>query len=199
MGIEVPASRFYTGAQGIAAFIGSKSRQPRVYLIGSSALHKELQRIGAIFDDKHPDYVIVASGGPYGIDEIDKAIELILKGGKFITASHESTSPSEKGPTSGCGALIAPVERATGRLAYAIGKPNHWMLRDIERIYDWNSQASLMIGDSLSTDMELGTQAGMRTVLVLSGITSRADVKRSANQPDYVFESVREIHFGKLP
>jgi NagD protein len=158
-----------------------------------------LQRIGADFDDKHPEYVVVATGGRYGIDEIDKAIELVLKGGRFITASHEPTSPSERGPTSGCGALVAPIERATGRLAYAIGKPSHLMLRDLERIHAWNSKECLIIGDNLRTDIELGSQAGMKSVLVLSGVTSRADLEHSANQPDYVFPSVREIDFGKLP
>jgi len=197
--IEVPASRFYTSAQGIAAFIQSNSRRPRVYVVGSPALRHELKRTGAVFDDKTPEYVVVASGGRYGTDEIDKSIELILKGGKFITASREPVSPSEKGPKSGCGALIAPIERATGRLAYAVGKPNHLMIRYLERLHDWNPKECLMIGDSLDTDMDLGTQAGMKTVLVLSGVTSRADLKRSAIKPDYVFANVGEIDFDKLP
>jgi NagD protein len=158
-----------------------------------------LKQIGAVFDDKKPDYVVVASGGRYGIEEIDKSIELILNGGRFVTASTEATSPSEKGPTSGCGALVAPIERATGQVAYAIGKPSHLMIRDVERLYGFNPKECLMIGDSLHTDMDLGIQAGMKTVLVLSGVTSAAQVKRCACKPDYVYANVGDINLNELP
>ena len=73
------------------------------------------------------------------------------------------------------------------------------MIRNLERLHDWNPKECLMIGDSLDTDMDLGTQAGMKTVLVLSGVTSRADLKRSAIKPDYIFANVGEIDFDKLP
>lgn len=198
LGLDLSASSFYTAGQAIAAFISAKSKHPRVYVVGSPALRKELKLIGAVFDDKDPEYVVVASGGRYGTDEIDKSIELILKGGRFITASAEATSPSEKAPTSGCGALVAPIERATGRLAYAVGKPNHLMIRDVERLHGFNPKECLMIGDSLDTDIDLGVQAGMKTVLVLSGVTSAADVKRCACKPDYVFANVGEIDLNEL-
>src|SRR3977135_3522020 len=93
MRIEVPASRFYTSVQGIAAFIQSNSRRPRVYVVGSRALSRELHRTGAVFDDKTPEYVVVASGGRYGTEEIDKSIELILKGGTFATPSRATQRP----------------------------------------------------------------------------------------------------------
>jgi NagD protein len=199
LGIDIPAARFYTSAQAIAAFIGSRSRRPHVYMVGSPALQDELKLAGAVLDEDKPEYVVVASGGRYGTDEIDKAIELILKGARFITASAEATSPGAKGPTSGCGALVAPVERATGRAAYAVGKPNHLMIRDIERLFGFDPKECLMIGDSLDTDIDLGIQAGMKTVLVLSGVTSAAEVKRCACKPDYVFANIGEIDLNVLP
>lgn len=199
MGIEAPASHFYTAAQAIAAFISSSSRRPHVYVVGSQALRNELSKKGAVFDETNPEYVVVASGGRYGIEEIDKSIELILKGARFITASAETTSPSEKGPKSGCGALIAPVERVTGRAAYALGKPNHLMIREVERLYGLTAKECLIIGDSLGTDIDLGVQAGMKTVLVLSGTTSAADVTCCAYKPDYLFANVGEIDLDKLP
>ncbi len=198
-GIDVAASHFYTSAQAIAAFLRLVSRHPRVYLVGSRALRNELKAGGAIFDDKNPEYVVVASGGRYGIKEIDKSIELISKGGRFITASREAASLTEKGIKAGCGALIAPIERATGHIAYAIGKPNHLMIRDVERLYGCDPKQTLMIGDNLDTDINLGRQADMKTVLVLSGITSRARAESSPYTPDYVFESVAEIDLRKLP
>jgi NagD protein len=197
--IDIPASRFYTSAQAIAAFMRSGSRHPSVYLVGSRALRAELKAIGAIFDDKNPEYVVVTSGGRYGVNEIDKSIELVLKGGRFITASREAASLAERTLKSGCGALIAPIERASGQMAYAIGKPNHLMLRDVERVYGFNPKRTLMIGDNLDTDINLGRQAEMKTVLVLSGITSRVQAGCSPYRPDYVFESVAEIDLGKLP
>lgn len=199
LGIDIPASHFYTAAQAIASFIGARARRPRVYLVGSKALRDELRSAGAVFDVKKPEYVVVASGGRYGTEEIDKSIALILKGAKFITASTEATSPGGTGPKSGCGALVAPVERATGRAAYAVGKPNHLIVRDIERLYGFDPRECLMIGDSLDTDMDMGIQAGMKTVLVLSGNTSALEVAHCAYKPNYVFDTVRDIDLNKLP
>ncbi len=198
-GIEVPASRFYTAAQAIASFVASSGSRPRVYLVGSRALRGELKAIGAVFTQSSPDFVIVASGGRYGIDEIDKSIELVLKGSRFLTASREPASVSESGLKSGCGALIAPIERATGQLAYAIGKPNHLMIREVERLYGYDPKRTLIIGDGLDTDINLGKQSEMQTVLVLSGITSRQQAEHSAYQPDHVFDSVAAIDLGRLP
>jgi NagD protein len=199
LGIDIPAAHFYTSAQAIAAFVGSRSRHPHVYMVGSPALRDELKRVGAVFDEEKPEYVVVASGGRYGTGEIDKAIELVLNGGRFITASAEATSPGDKGPTSGCGALVAPVERATGRAAYTVGKPNHLMIRDVERLFGFDPKECLMIGDSLDTDIDLGIQAGMKTVLVLSGVTSSAEAKRCACKADYIFANVGEIDLNALP
>jgi NagD protein len=199
LGMNVPQSQFYTSAQVIASFLRSHATKPSVYLIGSGALRQELKNIGARFTEKRPEYVIVASGGTYTLAQIDTAIELIMHGSKFVSASREMVGLTETGLKAGCGALIAPIENATHRLAYVVGKPNHLMIREAERKFGIDPLTSLMIGDNLETDIDVGIQAQMKTVLVLSGLTSRADLERSACQPDYVFESVAKLRLAGLP
>jgi NagD protein len=128
-----------------------------------------------------------------------RSIELVAHGAKFITASDEKKSLTENGIKAGCGAIIAPIESATGCKAYVVGKPNHLMIRNVEREFGINPLETLMIGDSLDTDIDVGEQAQMTTVLVLSGITSREQLKHSAYEPDYVFENVGCIKLGELP
>jgi NagD protein len=199
LGMDIPESCIHTSAQTMASFLRAHGKRPKVYMVGSRALHDALAGIGAQFTDRRPDYVVFASGGSYGIDEIDKAIELVAHGAKFITASDEKKSLTENGIKAGCGAIIAPIESATGCKAYVVGKPNHLMIRNVEREFGINPLETLMIGDSLDTDIDVGEQAQMTTVLVLSGITSREQLKHSAYEPDYVFENVGCIKLGELP
>ncbi len=199
LGMNIPESCFHTSAQTIASFLHERTARPSVYLVGSRALHDEIESKGGRFTDRKPDYVVVATGGRYGVTEIDKAIELVAKGATFLTASKEKASLTEKGIKAGCGALIAPIEKATGCKAYVVGKPNHLMVRHVEREHGINPLETLMIGDSLDTDIDVGAQAQMTTVLVLSGMTSRAQLNRSPYEPDFVFENVGKINLDKLP
>jgi len=199
LGLDIPAGRFYTSAQAMAAFVGDHSPHASVFLVGSRALREELERAGARFTTRKPRFVIVATGGAYGQDEINAAIKLVLGGANFVTVSDEALSPTETGVKAGCGALTAPIEKATGCRPFVVGKPNHLMIRQAERQFGIEPTRTLMIGDSLDTDIDVGVQAQMKTVLVLSGLTSREQLRLRPYQPDYVFDSVADIDLDKLP
>jgi NagD protein len=199
LGFNIPEDRFYTSGQATAEFIAQHARRPRVYWIGSQALGDELRKVGARFDDKRPEFVVVSRGGPYTLKQIDKAIELVSHGANLISTNHEPAGLTEYGIKAGSGGLVAPIERAVGFNAYVVGKPNHLMIRGTEDKYGIRPEESLMIGDSLHTDIDVGMQAQMKTVLVLTGHTTREILRRSPYKPDYVFKNVGEINLDKLP
>jgi NagD protein len=197
--VDVAKENFYTAAEAIASFAVARRRRPRVFVIGSRHLRQELVKRGAVLVDKRAHFVIATGGGRYGMPELDKAVELILAGAKFLTANNEPASPALNRKGLGCGALVAPIEKATGVPSYAVGKPNHLMIDAIEDRMKLDPSRAIMIGDSLNTDVDLGIQARMKTILVLTGVTTREEVERSPFSPDYVFASVAGIRLGRLP
>ena len=113
-----------------------------------------------------------------------------MRGARFI-----ATNPDVAGPNGrpACGALCAPIERITGRQPYFIGKPNAWMMRAALNRLNAHSEDTVMIGDNMSTDILAGIQAGMSTILVLSGVTAKEEIERFPYRPTYVFEDAGSI------
>jgi NagD protein len=198
-GIDVPLAAIHTAAESVAEFVAGQVRRPRVYLLGSPGQKEELAKRGAVFTDKRADFVVVGGGGDYGIEELNKAVELVLKGAKLVAANREKAGPSETGLKLGGAGLTAPITLATGREAYVVGKPNHLMVRAIERKLEFDPARAYMIGDSLDTDIDVGLQAQMKTILVLSGITKKPELDQCPFQPDYVYRRAGDIPLGRLP
>ena len=140
-----------------------------------------------------PDYVIIGEGNTYNYENILKAVRLVLKGAKLIGTNSDLTGPAEDGIIPACRAMIAPIEMATGQNAYFVGKPNPLMMRTGLRILGVHSEEAAMIGDRMDTDMVAGIESGLDTVLVLSGITSRADIKKFPYRPRLVLNGVGDI------
>jgi len=198
-GMHISAEHFYTAARAVAEFLACHAYRPRVFVIGSEALRTELKRQKAVLTDHTPDFVVFGSGGEYRLSLLDKAVKFVRAGAKLIAVNAEQKALTETGFRAGCGALLAPIEIATETKAYIVGKPNHFMIRAAERCLSLKPSETLMIGDSLDTDIDVGMQAQMKTILVLTGITSRKDVEQSSYRPDYIFESVGRIKLNKLP
>jgi NagD protein len=199
MGIEIPAECFYTAAQAIADFLVRHEKHPRVHVIGSRFLREEIRRKGSRITKLRPHFVVVAPTETFNRDDIDEAIGLIQKGANFITTNKDPYDLTASSVRAGNGALISPIEKVAGCHAYVVGKPNHLMIRGAAEKFGIDCKRTLMIGDSLDTDIDVGIQSQMTTVLLLSGVTSRHDLKRSAYQPDYVFKSIANLHLNKLP
>lgn len=193
LGLDVPEERFYTSALATAAFLRDQAPSCSAYVIGEAGLLNALYDVGVTMNDYDPDYVIVGEGRAYSLDTLTKATNLVMKGAKLIGANSDASGPVENGIMPACRALIAPIEIATGKTAYFCGKPNPLMMRSALKMLGVHSADSVMIGDRMDTDIITGTESGMSTVLVLSGISSLETVDQFAYRPTVVLDGVGDI------
>lgn len=193
MGLQVTADHFYTSAMATAAFLSSQKPGCTAYVIGEAALTKALYDENINMNDVNPDYVVVGETRSYNFEKIEKAIELVNKGAKLIGANPDITGPTERGIMPATGSLIAPIEIATGKKAYFVGKPNPLMLRHGLRRLRCHSADIVFIGDRMDTDIIAGIESNVDTVLVLSGVTSREDIDKFPYRPKYVLNGVGDL------
>ncbi len=193
MGLSIPAKHFYTSAMATAEFLHSQRPGCTAYVIGEAALTKALYDHHIYMNDVNPDYVVVGETRTYSFEKIEKAIELVNNGAKLIGTNPDITGPTEKGIMPATGALIAPIEIATGKKAYFVGKPNPLMLRHGLNKLDCHSREIAFIGDRMDTDIIAGIESNVDTVLVLSGVTKREDIELFPYRPKYVLGGVGEL------
>jgi len=193
MGLAVSPEHFYTSAMATAEFLKAQNPECTAYVIGEAALSKALYDKGIYMNDVNPDYVVVGETRSYNFEKIEKAIALINKGAKLIGANPDTIGPTEQGIMPATGALVAPMEIATGKKAYFVGKPNPLMLRHGLRILGCHSAEIAFIGDRMDTDIVAGIESNVDTVLVLSGVTDREDIDNFPYRPKYVLNGVGDI------
>ncbi|HKJ32676.1 MAG TPA: HAD-IIA family hydrolase [Balneolales bacterium] len=188
-GLDIHRKHFYTSAMATAAFL-EKQEGRKAYVIGEGGLTHELYNIDFTITDIDPDYVIVGETRSYNWDMIQKAAYLINNGARFI-----ATNPDVAGPqgSPSCGALCAPIERITGKKPFYIGKPNAWMMRAALNYMKGHSENTIIIGDNMKTDILAGIQAGMDTILVLTGVAQSNNLSVYPFQPMYIYDSVVDI------
>ncbi len=193
MGLDVPEEHFYTSALATAAFLRQQAPGCSVFAIGEAGLLNALYDAGVTMNDVNPDYVVVGEGRAYSLDTLTKATNLVMNGAKLIGANSDVSGPIENGIAPACGALVAPIEMATGRKAYFCGKPNPLMMRTGLRLLGCHSAEAVMIGDRMDTDVISGMESGMSTVLVLSGVSTREILDTYAYRPSIVLNGVGDI------
>ena len=193
MGLEVSEEHFYTSAQSTASFLSSQSPGCSAYVIGEAGLLNALYDKGICTNDVNPEYVVVGETRTYNFEKIEKAIELVNKGAKLIGANPDITGPTERGVMPATGALVAPIEIATGKKAYFIGKPNPLTMRHALKVLGCHSHETALVGDRMDTDIISGIESAIDTVLVLSGVTRRSDIESYPYRPKYVLSGVGEI------
>ena len=193
MGLDVPEEHFYTSALATAAFLRQQAPGCSVFAIGEAGLLNALYDAGVTMNDVNPDYVVVGEGRAYSLDTLTKATNLVLNGAKLIGANSDVSGPIENGIAPACGALVAPIELATGKKAYFCGKPNPLMMRTGLRLLGCHSAEAVMIGDRMDTDVISGMESGMSTVLVLSGVSTRETLDTYAYRPSIVLNGVGDI------
>jgi NagD protein len=198
MGISVDESAFHTSALATAEFLRSQRQNGTAFVIGGAGLTHALYDVGYTLTERNPDYVVVGDTRSYDYDKIERAVRLILAGARFVATNLDLTGPSEEGIQPACGALVAPIELATGKKAYFVGKPNPLMMRTALRKLEAHSSEAFMVGDRMDTDIIAGTEAGMRTILVLSGVTTHALIENYPFRPTFVFDDVGQIPVSEL-
>lgn len=193
MGLNVGADHFYTSAMATAEFLHSQAPGSTAYVIGEAALTKALYDHRIYMNDVNPDYVVVGETRTYSFEKIEKAIELVLKGAKLIGTNPDITGPTERGIMPATGSLIAPIEIATGKKAYFVGKPNPLMIRHGLNKLNCHSKDIAFIGDRMDTDIIAGIESNVDTVLVLSGVTDKESIGLYPYRPKYVLNGVGEV------
>ena len=193
MGLDIGEEHFYTSALATASFLARQMPGCTAYVIGAPGLVNALYDRGITMNDVDPDYVIVGESASYNYEMISKAAQLVMSGARLIATNSDLTGPAESGMVPACRALVAPVELATGKRAYFMGKPNPLMMRTGLQMLGVHSEEAVMVGDRMDTDVIAGTESGLTTVLVLSGCTSREEVDDYPYRPNYILNGVGDI------
>lgn len=192
-GINIPVERIFTSAMATARFLDSQRPGGKAYVIGESGLTTAIHGIGYVITDHDPDYVVLGETHSYSLEMITKAIRLIAAGAFFIATNPDPSGPTEAGLVPACGAMAALIESATGKSPFFVGKPNSLMMRTALNYLGVHSEDTVMIGDRMDTDIIAGVNSGMRTVLVLTGVTKREEILHFPYQPTYVFDSIVDV------
>jgi NagD protein len=193
IGICVPAERIFTSAMATAMFLKSQHPDGKAFVIGESGLTQSLYEVGYVITDMNPDYVVLGETFSYSIDQITKAIRLIAKGALFIATNPDPVGSEKDGLVPACGAMAALLEKTTGITPLVIGKPNPLMMRYALNLRKMHSTNTTLIGDRMDTDIIAGIMSGMETILVLSGVSNRADVKKFPYRPSLIAESIADV------
>ncbi|MDR0396475.1 MAG: HAD-IIA family hydrolase [Oscillospiraceae bacterium] len=193
MGLRVGEDHFYTSALATASFLRSQQPGASLYVIGEPGLVGALYDAGFTMNDVSPDYVVVGETRAYSFEKIEHAVRLTLGGAKLVATNPDLTGPTEQGVAPACRALVSPIELASGKSAYYVGKPNPLMMRHAIKRLGVPIEQTAIVGDRMDTDIIAGIESEIDTVLVLSGVTSREGVKSFPYRPHYVLDNVGGI------
>ena len=192
-GLDVPEESLWTSALATADFLASQVPGGSAFVIGEAGLTTALHEAGFIMTETRPDYVVIGETRNYSFEAITKAIRLIDKGARFIVTNPDATGPSPEGPLPATGAIAALITRATGKAPYVVGKPNPMMFRSAMNRIGAHSENTGMIGDRMDTDIVAGIEAGLHTILVMTGISDRNEVERYPFRPNEILDSVADL------
>ncbi len=192
-GIDVPEEAIWTSALATADFCANQMPGGSAFVIGEAGLTTALHEAGFIMTETNPDYVVVGETRNYSFEAITKAIRLINKGARFIATNPDATGPSADGVLPATGAISALITKATGREPYVVGKPNPMMFRSAMNRIGAHSENTAMIGDRMDTDVVAGIEAGLFTILVMTGIADDREIARYPFRPTEILSGVHEL------
>ncbi|MBN9605678.1 MAG: HAD family hydrolase [Actinomycetales bacterium] len=192
-GLPVPEDRIWTSALATADFCASQMPGGSAFVIGEAGMTTALHEAGFVMTETDPDYVVVGETRNYSFEAITKAIRLINRGARFIATNPDATGPSADGVLPATGAISALITKATGKEPYVVGKPNPMMFRSAMNKIGAHSEVTGMIGDRMDTDVVAGIEAGLHTVLVLTGISDEREIERYPFRPSEVIDGVHEL------
>lgn len=193
MGVEATDRDIFTCAMATARFVAQQKPNGSAYVIGEGGLLNALHLNGYSVVEDNPDFVIVGEGRTMTFEMIEKAVRLVAGGARLLATNLDPNCPTEAGVRPGAGAIVAMIERATGKEAFSVGKPSPIMMRAARKQLGLTSEQTVMVGDTMETDILGGVGLGYRTILVLSGGTQPEDLKNFAYQPDMILDSVADI------
>src|SRR4051794_22630240 len=192
-GIDVPEEAIWTSALATAQFLADQRPGGTAYVIGEAGLTTAMHAAGYVLTEFDPDYVVLGETRTYSFEQITKAIRLIGGGARFICTNPDATGPSNEGALPAAGSVAAMISKATGVDPYFVGKPNPMMMRSALNTIEAHSESTAMIGDRMDTDVLCGLEAGLETILVLTGISTREEADRYPYRPSRIVNSVADL------
>jgi NagD protein len=192
-GLDVPEESIWTSALATARFLEDQRPGGSAFVIGEAGLTTALHSGGYTLTERDPDYVVLGETRTYSFERLTRAIRLIDGGARFIATNPDPTGPSPDGPTPATGSVAALISRATGVQPYFVGKPNPLMMRSALNAIEAHSEETAMIGDRMDTDIISGLEAGLETILVLTGVTTRTDAERFPFRASRILDSVADL------
>jgi NagD protein len=192
-GLDVPEEAIWTSALATARFLRDQRPGGSAFVIGEVGLTTALHDAGYTLTEREPDYVVLGETRTYSFERITRAIRLIAAGARFIATNPDATGPAAEGPLPATGSVAALISRATGVEPYFVGKPNPLMMRSALNALDAHSETAAMIGDRMDTDVISGLEAGMETVLVLTGVTTREAAERYPFRASRIVNSIGDL------
>jgi NagD protein len=198
LGIDVEEEHVFTCAMATARFLARQKPGGTAFVIGEGGLLNALHTNGYSIVDKDPDYVVVGEGRTLNFEMAEAALGMILGGAKLIATNMDPNCPTQNGSRPGCGAIVAMLEAAAGVKAFSVGKPSPVMLRDARKELGLGTDQTIVIGDTMETDILGGVQLEFKTILVLSGGTQREDLAKFAYRPDKIVGSIADLNHAQL-
>ena len=196
-GLDVPERAIWTSALATARFLENQRPGGSAFVIGEAGLTTALHEAGYTLTDRDPDYVVLGETRTYSFERITRAIRLIARGARFIATNPDATGPTVDGPLPATGSVAALITASTGRDPYYIGKPNPLMMRSALNAIDAHSETAVMVGDRMDTDVVSGLEAGMETILVLTGLTTAEEAERHPFRASRIVDSIADL-IGEL-
>ena len=193
MGINVGEEHIFTCAMATARFLSRQKPKGTAYVIGEGGLLQALHQNGYSIVDVEPDYVVVGEGRTMTNEALEVATRLVLGDAKLIATNIDPNCPTASGTRPGCGAIVAFLETSTGKTALSVGKPSPVMMRAARKQLQLMASQTVMIGDTMDTDIIGGVQMGYHTVLALSGGTRREDLVNFAFRPNHIIDSIADL------
>ncbi|MCK4797305.1 MAG: HAD family hydrolase [Spirochaetes bacterium] len=197
MGIKIGVKHVFTSAIATARFLARQRPNGTAFVIGEGGLLTALHDEEYSIVDHDPDFVVIGEGRSLNMENLDMAVKMVYDGAKLIATNLDANCPTQDSVRPGCGAFVAMIEKATGKEAFSVGKPSPVMLRMARKELDVRTAETTIIGDMMSTDILGGVQIGYRTILVLSGGTSRADLKNFSYLPNLIVNSIADINIDE--
>lgn len=192
-GLAVPEEKIWTSAMATAAFLANQGGERTAYVLGEAGLTTAIHEADFVLTDIDPEFVVLGETRAMSFEQATRAIRLILHGARFITTNPDVAGPSGDGIVPATGAFAAMITAATGRKPYVVGKPNPMMFRSAMNQIQAHSETTGMIGDTMGTDIVAGMEAGLHTVLVLTGSTRAEDIESFPFRPSRVLDSIADL------
>ena len=194
MGFSVEVEDIFTCGLATAKYLSSIKPNGTAYVIGEGGLLTELHNHGYSIVEENPDYVVIGEGRTIMLEAVDKAVNMVMNGSKLIATNLDPNCPVDGGKyRAGCGAFVAMIEFATGRKSFSVGKPSPIMMRMARKALGLTTDETIMIGDTMETDILGAGAMGFTTVLTLSGVSRKETLNDYGYSPDYIINSIEDM------